>query len=190
MARRTSAPQGGTTGSDLAREALKRTSLEGWRIHGTLKEAARTCGRSPSSVQAWLRTDPEYRRAVQSAVDEFALTAGQEAHNALLQHVRDAMSEKMVLARKGVEGGKPVKVYERVQLNPSLVRLLLTRADTRFTHPAQSVSVTVRTVGEWLDSLPPIDSDASQPADAAPNALPAPQDMESAPPGGGAPEDG
>lgn len=123
----------------IARDAKKRKSLAGWREVGTSEAAGAACGMSRRAVNNWFRDDPEYREAARAAIEEYAATAGQEAHNALREHVRAATAGEMVLVRRGVEGGKPTEVYERVQLNPALVRLILTRADPRFTHPKTEV---------------------------------------------------
>ena len=129
-----------TSASHAAREACKRKSLSGWRMHGTSKHAAVACGKARRTVEEWYRHDPVYREAVNAAIDEYAATAGQETHNALLEHVRAAARGDMVLTKRGVgENGKPVNLEERVALNPALARLLLTRADPRFTHPKQEV---------------------------------------------------
>lgn len=126
--------------SELARDALKRKSLSGWRVHGTSKHAAAACGKARRTVEEWVRNDPEYRAAVAAAIDEYAATAGQETANALLEHVRAAARGDYVVTKRGVgETGKPVNLEERVALNPALARLLLTRADPRFTHPKQEV---------------------------------------------------
>lgn len=101
--------------------------------------AARAVERDERTIRNWLRGDEAYREAVREAIDEYAATAGQETHNALLAHVRAAVAGELVLVRQGVEGGKPVEVRERVTLNPALCKLLLTRADPRFTHPKQEV---------------------------------------------------
>lgn len=121
-----------------AREAKKRRSLSGWRLHGTVKAAAKACGAGESTVRDWYRTDHSYRHEVDDAIEHYAVTAGQETHNALVQHVRDAVAGKLVLMARGTsEQGKPFERYERVMLQPALCRLILTRADSRFTHPKQ-----------------------------------------------------
>lgn len=127
------------SGAVIARDALKRKSLAGWRVHGTAEKAGKACGKAASTIGNWIRDDAEYRAAVKDAVDEYALTAGQETHNALVEHLRAAVRGDMVQVRTGTEGGKPTDVWERVVLNPALVRLILTRADPRFTHPKQEV---------------------------------------------------
>ena len=126
--------------SEIARDAAKRKSLCGWRKHGTSKHAAAACGKARRTVEEWYRHDPEYRGQVNAAIDEYAATAGQETHNALLEHVRSAARGDYVVTKRGTgENGKPINLEERVALNPALVRLLLTRADPRFTHPKQEV---------------------------------------------------
>lgn len=125
--------------ADIARDAFKRKSLSGWRVHGTSKHAAAACGKARRTVEEWVRNDPEYREAVNAAIDEYAVTAGQETANALLEHVRAAARGDMVVTKRGTEGGKPTQLEERVALNPTLARLLLTRADPRYTHPKQEV---------------------------------------------------
>ena len=123
----------------VAREAKKRKSLDGWREHGTAEHAAKACGAGRTTVLGWFRNDAEYRQRVNEAIDEFAATAGQETHNALLEHVRAAARGDLVTTKEGTEGGKPVELRERVSVNPAIARLLLTRADPRFTHPKQEV---------------------------------------------------
>ena len=126
--------------AETTRDALKRKSLSGWRIHGTSKHAAAACGKARRTVEEWVRNDPDYRAAVAAAIDEYAVTAGQETANALLEHVRAAARGDYVVTKRGVgENGKPVNLEERVALNPALARLLLTRADPRYTHPKQEV---------------------------------------------------
>ena len=127
------------TASRVARDALKAKSLEGWREGGTGVAAGKAAGVRESTVRGWHRMDPEYREAVRAAIDEYAATAGQETHNALLEHVRSATRGDYVITKRGVEAGKTVELEERVALNPALARLLLTRADPRFTHPKQEV---------------------------------------------------
>lgn len=122
------------------RDLAKAKSLSGWREHGTSQKAADACGKSRRTVRDWLRSDPEYREQVMAAIDEYAAEAGQETHNALLEHVRAAQRGDYVVTKRGVgENGKPVNLEERVALNPAIARLLLTRADPRFTHPKQQV---------------------------------------------------
>ena len=121
------------------RDLLKRRSLSGWREHGTSQKAADACGKSRRTVRDWLRDDPHYRELVMAAIDEYAAMAGQETHNALLEHVRSAARGDFVQTKRGVEAGKEVNIEERVALNPALARLLLTRADPRFTHPRQEI---------------------------------------------------
>ena len=127
------------TAAVIARDAKKRKSLRGWRVHGTAQHAAEACGVGYSTVRDWHRNDPEYRQQVAEAIDEYAETAGRETHNALLEHVRSAARGDMVLTKSGTEGGKETTLHERVALNPAVARLLLTRADPRFTHPKQEV---------------------------------------------------
>ena len=135
MAKAKTARAPAKSASAIAREALKRKSLDGWRSQGTGVGAGRAAGVRESTVRGWFRDDPEYREAVALAIDEYAATAGQETHNALLEHVRAAARGDYVVTKRGVESGKEVRLEERVALNPALARLLLTRADPRFTHP-------------------------------------------------------
>ena len=123
----------------MARDALKVKSLKGWREHGTRQGAADACGRCHTTISEWWRNDPEYKAAVAEAVEEYAATAGRETHNALVEHVRAAARGDYVVTKRGIEAGKTVSLEERVTLNPALARLVLTRADPRFTHPRQEV---------------------------------------------------
>ena len=123
----------------MARDKRKEMSLAGWREHGTRDGAAKACGRCINTIAAWWRDDAEYRAAVNDAIEEYANTAGRETHNALVEHVRSAQRGDMVVTKRGIEGGKPVEIEERVALNPALARLILTRADPRFTHPKQEM---------------------------------------------------
>lgn len=134
-------------GSALVSAARKAKSLEAWRVHGTARAAAKHIGAREKTVGDWLRQDPAYRERVKEAVDEYALTIGQMGHNAIAQHIEDALAGRMVVTKDGIESGKKVCLKERVMLNPSLVRLALTRADPRFTHPKQEVDMTT-TMGE------------------------------------------
>ena len=99
-------------------------------------EAGNVCEKT---VRDWYRKYPDYRAQVAEALDEYAATAGHETHNALVEHVRAAARGDMVLTKEGTEGGKPVEIRERVALSPAVARLILTRADARFTHPVQKV---------------------------------------------------
>lgn len=138
----------------VARDAKKAKSLGGWRECGTGLAAAKRAGVCERTVRGWFRNDPAYRAMANEAIEEYAATAGQETHNVLLDHVRAAQRGDMVLTKQGTEAGKPTELYERTTLNPALARLLLTRADPRFTHPKQDVELSVRTLGDVLDEAP------------------------------------
>ena len=147
-------PTPAKSASVVARDALKRKSLCGWRNQGTGVGAGKAAGVRESTIRDWHRTDPDYREAVKAAIDEYAATAGQETHNALLEHVRAAARGDMVVTKRGTEGGKPTQLEERVALNPALARLLLTRADPRFTHPKQELEHSgTLSVQEALDDV-------------------------------------
>ena len=140
--------------SAIAREKRKTASLCGWRNAGTATAAAKAGDVSVSGVRKWFREDADYRGRVMAAIDEYAASAGQETANALLEHVRAAARGDMVVTKRGTEGGKPTQLEERVALNPALARLLLTRADPRFTHPKQELEHSgTLTVQEALDDV-------------------------------------
>lgn len=152
----------------IARESRKRASLAGWRAHGTTAGAAK-CGKvGAATIKRWHREDAEYAAAVKVALDEYAVTAGQETHNALVEHVRAARRGDMVLTKRGTgEHGRPIEIFERVTMNPAICRLILTRADPRFTHPKQEIEhaggITLRQALAELDALeapPPMDAQA------------------------------
>ena len=123
----------------IAREKKQEASLTGWREGGTQTAAAKAAGVGDRTITNWHRAYPKYREAVKEAIDEYAATVGQAAHAALTAHIEAAARGDMVLTKQGIEAGKTVELHERVTLNPALARLALTRADPRFTHPAQKV---------------------------------------------------
>lgn len=134
-------PAKSASASSYARDRRKSASLAGWRVHGTTAGAARCGSCGVTTIKRWYRDDTDYREAVRQALDEYAATAGQETHNALLEHVRAAVRGDMVLTRRECEAaGKSTEIYERVSLNPALCRLILTRADPRFSHPKQELA--------------------------------------------------
>ena len=154
-----------------ARARKKEMSLDGWRQGGSGSSAAQAAGVCRATVHKWCRRDPAYRKQVDDALQEYAETVGRNAHLAIAEHIAAGRRGDVVLARRGTEAGKPVEVYERAQLNPALLKLALTRADPRFTHPKQEVDVTVRTVGEALDAIETV-TPLPLPSDDAAHALP------------------
>ena len=139
----------------LTRDTRKRMSLVGWRTVGNATEAGKTGDVSETTVRDWVRNDPDYRAHVMEALDEYAATVGQLAHNAITEHLEAARRGDMVLTKEGTEGGKPVALRERVALNPALARLALTRTDPRFTHPKTEVEHSGQVAFEMaLDAIP------------------------------------
>ena len=134
------------TAPELARKARKEASLDGWRDIGTLNGAAETAGVARSTVREWFRKDMAYRSAVQAAIEEYSAETAQHVANKTRELFDAAVAGELRLAKRGIEGGKPVELYEAVQI-PALARQLLTRGDPRYTHPKQEVehkgSVTV-----------------------------------------------
>ena len=127
------------TAAAVAREAKQAASLAGWRLGGTGTAAAKAGRVGEATIRRWHRDDADYRAAVAEAIEEFTSTVGRSTHAALAEHVEAARAGELVLTKRGIEGGKPVEVYERVTLNPALARLALTRHDPRFTHPPKEV---------------------------------------------------
>ena len=168
-------PTRAKSASVAARDALKRKSLTGWREQGTGVAAGKAAGVRESTIRGWHRSDPDYREAVRAAIDEYASTAGQETASALLEHVRAAVRGDMVQVESGTGlTGKPLDVRRRIELNPALARLLLTRADPRYTHPKQEVDVTADvTVQSALDEVG--EALAAHDAEAVPDAMPEPE---------------
>ena len=127
-----------TTPSSLARDHRKELSLQGWREIGTVNGAAGAAGVCRKTIMNWFRGDVAYKSAVQAAIEEYSAAAAQEIANGALEMARKAFRGDVVLTKRGIEGGKPVEIYEPVQL-PAIARNLLTRGDPRFTHPKQEV---------------------------------------------------
>ena len=116
----------------LAREKRKAKSLEGWRLGGTQRAAAKACAAAEPTIRDWLREDPEYAAQVDKALDEHIAWSGQLVHSAIVQHVVDALERNEHLAQRVVKGTTETLIYRVVELNPALARLLLVRWDPRY----------------------------------------------------------
>ena len=120
-------------------QTLVNRALEGFRAQCTNTAAAASAGVDESTIRKWRKAHPEFEREVQAVTEEFFETSGREAVLSVFEHIQAARRGEMVLTKSGIEAGKQVELLERVQLNPALIRLAVTKFSPSHTHPPKQL---------------------------------------------------
>ena len=115
-------------------------ALEGYREHGSDRKAAEAAGVTHQVLGQWRRKYPDFAAKVAEAIDECARRDGQLAVSVIRQHLEDSLERKRVRQQAiDQKRGKVVELEMPGPVNPTLVKMALTRYDKRFTHPPQEV---------------------------------------------------